>query len=307
MTLPIARLDNFKKVPPFGDFPIPAGVEVIGIPAAVGTLTALHSTPRVPQDQAKPGGIPCGTVLIVPGFTGSKEDFLSFLPLLAEQGWNVWVYSQRGQADSAAPLGAENYSLEKQAADVVEVASLISPSPVHLLGHSLGGVIASAAAIASPSSFRSLTMFCSGPHGWPDRHLETTETVTRTGSLGLWERDNPELIDASDAELGPEMAFLRMRAAHTSNDNLLAGAEILRHHQDPSAALRGSGLPVLVTHGQDDEAWPQSAQRQMASDIGERAQYRVIPAGAHSPQLEAPQASAATLDAFWHSLAVSDS
>ncbi|MBB2968272.1 alpha/beta fold hydrolase [Leifsonia aquatica] len=279
---------TFAPLPPFGALPVPPGVDVVGLPARVGTLTAFH---------AAPAGDSRGTVLIVPGFTGSKEDFRVFLPLLAARGWDAWAYSQRGQADSAAPAGVEAYTLDAFAADAVEVAGLVGGgSPVHLVGHSFGGVVARAAVVASPASFASLTMLCSGPHGWPGRHQETTDTVAEAGSIGLWYRDNPHTRGLADDALEPELAFLRLRAVHTSSDNLLAGAEILRSEEDTTGELRATGVPVLVTHGEHDDKWPIASQRDMAERLG--ARYAVIPGGAHSPQLEAPEATLDALDGF---------
>ena len=279
----------FASVEPFGAFPVPDGVDVVGLPARVGTLTAYRAEPA--------SGEPRGVVLFVPGFTGSKEDFRTFVPLLAERGWQTWAYSQRGQADSAAPADPAAYSLDAFASDAVEVAALIGGGrPVHLIGHSLGGVVARAAAIASPASFASVTLLCSGPHGWPGRHQDTTDTVAAHGSIGLWNRDNPHTVGLPDDRLTPDEAFLRLRAARTSSDNLLAGAEILRTQPDTTAELRATSLPALVAHGEFDDAWPIDDQRDMAVRLG--ARYAVIPGGAHSPQLEAPAATAATLDDF---------
>lgn len=280
---------TFPALPPFGALPVPAGVDVVGLPARVGALTAFH---------AAPAGAARGTVLVVPGFTGSKEDFREFLPLLAERGWDAWAYSQRGQADSAAPAGVETYSLDALAADAVEVARLVGDGrPVHLVGHSLGGVVTRAAVIASPDAFASLTMLCSGPHGWPGRHQDTTDTVEASGSEGLWYRDNPGTRGLPDDALDPEMAFLRLRAERTSSDNLLAGAEILRSEDDTTDALRATGVPVLVAHGEHDDKWPIAAQHDMAERLG--ARYAVLPGGAHSPQLEAPTATRDALDGFF--------
>lgn len=279
---------TFPLIEPFGSLPVPPGDDVVGLPARVGVLTALH---------AAPDGEARGTVLVVPGYTGSKEDFRDFLPLLAARGWDAWIYSQRGQGDSAAPAGADAYALAAFAADAVEVAGLVgSGRPVHLIGHSFGGVVARAATIASPASFASLTLLCSGPHGWPGRHEETTEIVSRDGSLGLWYRDNPGTRGVPDADLPPELAFLRLRAERTSRDNLLAGAELLRSQPDTTAALGATGVPVLVAHGEHDDKWPIPDQRDMAERLG--AHYAVIPGGGHLPQVEAPEATARTLDAF---------
>lgn len=279
---------SLPLIEPFGSLPVPPGVDVVGLPARVGVLTALH---------AAPAGEARGTVLVVPGYTGSKEDFREFLPLFAARGWDAWIYSQRGQGDAAAPAGLGSYGLDAFSSDAVEVAGLVGGGrPVHLLGHSFGGVVARAAAIASPAAFASLTLLCSGPHGWPGRHAETTEIVLRDGSMGLWYRDNPDTRGVPDADLPPELAFLRLRAERTSRDNLLAGAELLRSQPDTTAELGATGVPVLVAHGEHDDKWPIADQRRMAERLG--AAYAVIPDGGHLPQVEAPEATIEALDAF---------
>lgn len=277
------------RIDAFGAAAVPRGVSVLGIPARVGQLTAYHAHA---QGQSR------GTVLFVPGFTGSKEDFREFLPLLSALGWDVWAYSQRGQGDSVGPPGLGRYTLEIFAADVLEVAEIVgNGAPVHLIGHSFGGIVAPEAAIAHPEAFLSLSVLCSGPNGWAGRHADTSEILAEGGSMGLWNRDNPHTLGLADELLTPDMAFLRLRAARTSSDNLRAGAHILRTHVDRSAEIAATGLPVLIAHGELDDVWPIEAQRAMAVRIG--ADYEVIPDAAHSPQLDSPAATAAILDRFW--------
>lgn len=275
----------------FGGMPMRPGSEAFALDVGVGALTALR---------ARPSGEPRGVVLWVPGFTGSKEDAHEILPRLADAGWDAWAYSQRGQADSARPAD-DDYSLGALASDAVEVARLVGAgAPVHVIGHSLGGVVARAAVIREPAAFASLTMLCSGPKGWPGRHDSTTETVAQAGSLGLWERDNPEKVDASDEEIGAFEAFFRHRAAATADENLLQGAELLRSEEDTTDALRATGIPVLVAHGEHDDKWPIEWQHEMAERLG--ARYVVIPGGAHSPQAEAPEPTLAALASFYTSV-----
>lgn len=267
------------------------GSDAFALATGVGALTALR---------ARPTGESRGVVLWVPGFTGSKEDAHEILPRLADAGYDAWAYSQRGQADSVRPADAD-YSLDALAADAVEVARIVGAgSPVHLIGHSLGGVVARAAVLREPGAFASLTMLCSGPKGWPGRHEETSETVSRVGSLGLWQRDNPDKVDASDEEIGAFEAFFRHRAAATADENLLQGAELLRSEEDTTDELRATGVPVLVAHGEYDDKWPIPWQRDMAERLG--ACYVVIPGGAHSPQAEAPEATLSTLTTFYSPL-----
>lgn len=281
-------MSGFVEGAPFGGLPVPDGVEILDLTIAVGTVTAARARPAVSR----------GRVLIVPGFTGSKEDHTAFLPLLAERGWDALSYSQRGQADSVAPIGAENYTLEAFASDVVEVAEAFGGGePVHLVGHSLGGVISRAAVIRSPGSFLDETMLCSGPRGWPGRHVENETLAAEVGTSAIWDRDNPHTVGVADADLDPFLAFLRRRMRATSADNIVGGARILRSEEDTTDALAATGVPVLVAHGVWDAAWPIEWQRDMARRLD--ARYEVIPEAYHSPQAENPRATAAVLDDFW--------
>lgn len=284
----------------FGGLPVPAGVEATTIAVRAGELTALH---------AAPAGTPRGTALLVPGFTGSKEDHRVLLPLLAERGFDTWAISQRGQGDSFALPRVEDYALDLLAGDVQQAADRIG-GPVHLLGHSFGGTVAAAAAVSGTERFGSLTLLCSGPHGWPGRKADLRERLLAAGGQAdLWSLDNPALAwriaQGEPVDLDPEAAFHRARSLATSTAQLIAAIDILADPTDVTPALAATGLPVLVAHGEhDDTAWPQSWQRRTADQVGGR--YAVLPGAAHSPNLETPEATADLLAGFWSSCSATD-
>ena len=286
----MTTLHDFPTVPPFGHLPTPDGVDVVGIDVPVGRLTAYRIVPE---------GVSKGTVLIVPGYTGSKEDWRTFLPVLRDAGWTAVAISRRGQVDSAAPPEPRDYSLDEEAADVVRVARLLDDgAPVHLVGHSLGGVIVRAAALQDPTAFRDVVQFCSGPHGWPYRKVAELTILHDTGGnlRQLFDSTNPLWAYRPDEELPDDVRMVRDRFDATSPLSVVAGGHILEDHTDASDALRATGLPVLVAHGEWDNAWPTPWQRAMAEQTG--AEYVVIPASYHGPQVENPLGTVAVFDAF---------
>lgn len=287
---------------------LPQGVTCVGIPTSAGVLTAAfvdeavggapeaksaslaHQGPRA-GDQLK--SVPA---LLVPGFTGSKEDFTPFLPYLAERGRSACAYSQRGQADSAAPEGVENYRLADFVGDLIEVARAMGASerPIHLLGHSFGGVIARQAAVVAPELFRSVTLFSTGPR--PPESMRWTPLRQRLLSSTTGKKLSAWYISqflSSD----PRDELIAQRAMVTSEDSLMGAAVILARYPDVSLPLRQSGLPVLIAHGVGDTVWPEQMHREEAALLG--ARYEVIPEAKHSAQLENPAALADVCAAFW--------
>ncbi len=247
--------------------------------------------------------LPRGNVMLVPGFTGSKEDFGALLPLLADAGWQAATYDQRGQFETVAKTG-DDLSLEGYAADLVAVTAALfgAEERIQLVGHSFGGLVATAAVIAEPHRWAHLTLLCSGPGGFdgPKRqdaldgaHLierEGLEAAYRTNTVRDLERGRPE----PSAEIEE---FLRRRFLANSPHSLAAMARLLADTPDMTSALGATGVPVSVVRGQDDDAWDHAVQDRLAAALGTSAV--VIGEAGHSPAVERPEETRDCLVRLW--------
>ena len=80
--------------------------------------------------EAQPGHGVCERrpALLVPGYTGSKEDFLPVLEPLATAGRTVVAMDLRGQYQSAPAADRGGYAPDQLAADVLAMADSVSPA-----------------------------------------------------------------------------------------------------------------------------------------------------------------------------------
>lgn len=248
---------------------------------------------------------PRGTALLVPGFTGSKEDFALVLPALADGGWRAVSLDQRGQHESSGPDSPHAYAVDALATDLLAVVDLLG-APVHLVGHSFGGLVARAAVLQRAEAFASLVLMGSGPSGLTGPRREAMQhgrTVLESQGLEAV-ADLMDAVAAMDERRGEEpdelRAFLRSRLLASSAAGLLAMGDALLGEPDRVAELRAAGLPVLVLHGEHDDAWSPAVQRAMAEELG--ARYDVVRRAWHSPAAEQPEATAAALLDFWAQL-----
>ncbi|MEX5716894.1 alpha/beta fold hydrolase [Geodermatophilus maliterrae] len=279
-------------------------------------LADHDATPRTLPGRAGPlaaldtgGDGPRGTVLMVAGYTGSKEDFAPLLAPLAASGHRVVAIDQRGQFESPGPDDPAAYTVSELAADVVAVAHLLQAEtgPVHLLGHSFGGLVARAAVLADPGAFRSLTLLGSGPARLVGPRVELLD------HLGpLLDAGGVPLVHATLEQLAmtdpraravpePTRAFYARRFLANSAAGLRGMAAAMTTEPDRVAELAATGVPVLVAHGEADDAWTPAAQADMAARLG--ARHEVIPAAIHSPAIENPPRTVEVLESFWSSLA----
>lgn len=264
--------------------------------AASGELAALVATPP-------PGAAHRAGVLAVPGYTGSKEDFLHLLPILARAGHAAMAIDLRGQYESDGPEDTSSYSLDALAADVA--ALLDDGEPRHIVGHSFGGLIARQAVLAGAPAL-SLTLLCSGPGplgGTRGALIEMMRPLLADGGVpAVFEAS--EAIDAADptkANLPPDVkAFLRRRFLASPAAALLGMGTAVTTAPDRVDELRDSGLPVLVANGELDDAWSPAEQAEMARRLG--APHVVFAGHGHSPQVEIEADVAAALESFWASV-----
>src|SRR3954465_11368552 len=122
---------------------------------AAGPLVALDTGPA---DGA--------TVLLVAGYTGSKEDFAPLLRPLCSAGFRAVALDQRGQFESPGPDDPAAYTVAELAADAPAGGRGLrseTSGALPLLGHSFGGLVCRAAVLAEPELFTSLTLLGSGP------------------------------------------------------------------------------------------------------------------------------------------------
>jgi aminoacrylate hydrolase len=161
----------------------------------------------------------------------------------------------------------------------------------HVMGHSMGGVIAQQLALHCPRRVRSLSLLCTFGRGKEATRL--TPAVlwmglrSRVGTRAMRRRAFLEMLWSPDALEREDQAELATRIAALVGHDLADQPPIvmkqlsaLRWH-DCSARLRElAGIPTLVVSGEHDPiALPRYGQMLAASIPG--AQFEIMPAASH--------------------------
>jgi pimeloyl-ACP methyl ester carboxylesterase len=261
---------------------------------AGGRLAALEAAPadHVPVR---------GVAVLVPGFTGSKEDFILLLPPIAAAGYRVIAYDQRGQYESDGPARERAYSMELFARDLREVIGMVGEGrPVHVAGHSFGGLVARNLVIAEPAIVRSLTLLDSGPAG---------ASLLRARWLGLLagliRLCGPAVFAALAVPAArwtgvpaDRLPWLRYRLVRTQRTGLVGMCQTLSREPDRVDELASTPVPVLVICGENDDAWSAKVQEEMARRLN--APMVIIKNAGHTPNEDQPEATADAMLQFWH-------
>jgi len=276
----------------------------VDFPLPDGPIAALEAVPHRPAE---------ATALLVPGFTGSKEDFLPLLETLADAGIRVLAVDQRGQCDSPgladpagyrpAPFGAGVFGSDLRA--LVRSLAADGTGPVHLLGHSFGGYAVREALLgtepASPLPLASVAFLDSGPAAVVAKEsrdrLELLLSVE--GVLTLRQIHEISPFDGHD---DPHVrAFLLRRWLANDPASIFAMARRLLTEPDRTdelgALLAAWRLRRLVVTGADEDVWSADLLRDTAARLD--AAFALIPDAGHSPNTQQPALLAKALADFW--------
>jgi pimeloyl-ACP methyl ester carboxylesterase len=290
---------------------LPDGVRRTTIHTARGAFAALEAVPASGVCERE-------AALLVPGYTGSKEDFLAILDLLADGSRHAIAIDMRGQFETPGADDPGGYTAAALGADIAAI--MHATGARHLVGHSYGGLAGREAVLAGTGAgaqIVSFTLMSSGPAALTGPRAKELRAmlaalgagdaqgnggtpdpgVLRDGISELWRTYlEPQAVAAGVP--GHIVAFLGQRMLSNDPDGLVLMAKHMLTAPDRTAELaRLEQIPVLVIYGENDNAWSPAAQEKMARRLG--ARRLCIPAAVHSPAVEAPATTAGALTQFW--------
>lgn len=237
-------------------------------------------------------------LVFVHGIGGSSSSWQSVIGAFAETH-RVVALDLPGHGQSDVPDAATaDYSVAGLAAAVSAALAALGLTRVTLVGHSLGGAVAMAVALAEPDAVERLVLVDSAGFGEEisgDLLALLADVPSEAGSralLGLFFEDPRLVLDAGVAE---HHGALSRPGAHDAVQAIAADA----FPGGRQAAARPGDLtqPVLVIWGGRDRVVPAAhadAARTAIADV----RVAVLPDSGHAPQVEDPEAFAAHVAGF---------
>ena len=240
--------------------------------------------------------------LFIMGLGGRATDWNeAFLAAVAKR-FEVITFDNRGTGASDRPTG--EYTLELMADEAVGVLDALSRPRAHVIGISMGGMIAQLVALRHPERVDHLVLIAThggGPRVVPptpaamavltaDRLRPPAELIRDSMSTitapGFAAR-NPETIEAlvalAEAQPTPVSVFARQLAAIMASSRMARLGDVTR--------------PTLVVHGMEDPLVPPANGAALARTIP-GARLVELPGCGHLPMWECPARLANVLSDF---------
>lgn len=251
-------------------------------------MTAANGLEMFYKRHGEDGAAP---LLVIAGL-GSHSGAFSFqIPAFAEH-FNVVRFDNRGAGRTSAP--DEPYSMRQMADDCAALLNSLEIPRAHVLGVSMGGMIAQELAINHPDRVNRLVLACTRAKPSASRVLASSvQAAIRRTDVGARERA------AYDMAWGYTATFLQDQD-RVSRTLALADQDpypIQRHAylrqldatmaHDTLTRLAGIAAETLVLVGADDILTPLAESRVLVDGIP-HATLRVLPHGGHAFNGEYP-------------------
>ena len=232
-------------------------------------------------------------LVMVHGFTGARTDF-SFVHDPLAQRRRVLAADQRGHRDTSNPADAGSYAFEQLVDDLAAFIDAVVGGPVHVLGHSMGGMVVMRLALGHPEAVRSLVLMDTSaespemPFDLTDDMVEGIFGMVRDQGLGaarqfMSSQDNPErpLMIAANGEEWFASDEDERYATLDPNVIVELGPRVFRH-ESILDQLGGIAAPTTIVVGSEDTAFVGPSKRM--HDAIDDAELVVIEGAYHSPQ-----------------------
>jgi 3-oxoadipate enol-lactonase len=223
------------------------------------------------------------TFLCLHGLVDRLEIWDRLTPSLSERG-RVARLDQRGHGESEAPPGP--YRREHLASDVSAVIREIGADKVVLVGHSMGGIVSMATALAHPEQVAGLILIGTASQ-CNEKTAEWYERIARAGE--------------KDGNAGLARAIYGEKSQKVIQGDAQGIAEVTRTlkslYEDPlTPKLSGIVCPVLLVVG-DKDPMGEKASSIIAGQLPD-AELLTVPDCGHWVHVNEPEAVLGAIDRF---------
>jgi len=228
-------------------------------------------------------------VVLINGLADDLDSWDFQVPALRAAGLRVLRFDNRGIGKTDAPT--EPYTSRQLAADAKALVDHLGLSDIHLLGVSMGGMIAQEYALAYPSDLRSLTLACTyaAPGPFCSRLFAIWSDLAQDLGLGIVMRDvalwafTVDFFESRPDEAREFEEALAGLALPVSA--YLSQLNVIQTH-DSFDRLGDIAVPTLVLVGEQDILIPVRLSRAMQAGIA-GSKFQAVPGG-HACLWEAP-------------------
>jgi pimeloyl-ACP methyl ester carboxylesterase len=248
--------------------------------------------------EVRGNGIP---LVMIHGAQGDQTMFAGLAAAFAP-GFRVLTFDQRGSGLSDKPDA--DYSIAMLADDTAALMDHVGFATAHILGVSMGGMIAQEFAIQHPSKVRALVLGCTTPGG---------PKAVRIGGSALAAAYSPQPMSAEErGRLLAEAAFtggflqrhpeiitgmIEMRRERPIDPGALGHRMKAAFSHDSYDRLERITCPTLVITGRDDALISWENSRLLAERIA-GAEIEILEPAGHCFWLEQPERAKASIRRF---------
>jgi pimeloyl-ACP methyl ester carboxylesterase len=239
-------------------------------------------------------------LLLIAGFSGNTTSWLPVQPALAEH-FTLIMFDNRGAGRSCVPPGP--YTTAQMADDALALLDHLDVERAHILGNSMGGMIAQELALRQPERVYRLVLNVTAARPTPvlTRFLEANIWAIEHGmppeDRMFWVLPwmaSPVIMTAHERVM--QTLAVRLANPYPAPDaGLIAQAQAIMAH-DALSRVGQITAPTLVLAAAEDILTPVDGARELAEAIP-GAHLHILPRGSHVTAAEYPgEVSAALLE-----------
>jgi pimeloyl-ACP methyl ester carboxylesterase len=209
-------------------------------------------------------------LLLIQGMSANHRAWGDRFRSLLEESFEVIVFDNRGMGLSS-PV-SEGFSIAEMADDTLGLLDTLELESAHVLGASMGGMIAQELALAHPERLRSLTLGCTYCGGEGSRLMDPADFQNLVEAMASGDQDRVframyelNLSPGFRQDEGHYAEFTAMAAALPSPRETIGFQVQAIVAHDTSARLSQLTTPALVIHGTVDRVLGVANGRQIAS------------------------------------------